>query len=178
VESDTNHVFDLVYHNRGQLTPDGTPFKPDDRPGYSYLRDTASQVCTSPVRLRFNLSQGIQGWWTLAAGESTTLITGTGVGRHTEDRVPLVIARREGQATVYAWCVFLGQEGKGVQLQVEDVKPVEGAVPPRTSAAAVTVKTPSGSWLLVANPAGAPVLARGKFFPQRLGGSIELVPAP
>lgn len=168
IEADTNHVFDLVYHNRGQLTAQGTPFKPDGQAGYSYLRDTASQVSSSQVQLRFDLRQGKPVWWTLAGGESTTLITGTGVGKHTEDRVPLVIARREGKATTYAWCIYLGPTADGVQIQAEDLKSSEGAVRSRPSATAVTVKTPDAKWLLVVNPSGQPVLAREKLVDAKI----------
>ena len=104
--SEKPHVYDLAYHNHGRLVPPGTPpFQPPDKPGYSYLRDTRAEVTSGPIKLRFDMDGGKTALWALAGGEPTTLITGTGVGRHTEDRVPLVVARHEGKVSAYIWCL-------------------------------------------------------------------------
>jgi hypothetical protein len=104
--------------------------------------------------------------------EPTTMITGTGAGRHTEDRVPVVIARREGKATAYLWCVDLGTNEDRLELQSEEVK-LPDASPAQSSVAAVRVKTAYETHVIVANPDGKLV----KIGDQPFEGRIGLFPA-
>ena len=172
VQSEKPHVYDLAYHNHGRLVPpDAPPFQPPDKPGYSYLRDARAEVSSTPIKLRFDMGEGKTAWWALAGGEPTTLITGTGVGKHTEDRVPLAIARRQGQATAYIWCLCLGPSGDGLNLQSEAVKLPEGSRPGPGIAVGVRVKTASETKVLLANPSGKPVRIGG----QQVEGKIVLL---
>ena len=158
IESDGSHLYDVAYHNRGRLALSAAhTFEPPDKPGYSYLRDTRSETSASPLRLKFDLEQEKQVWWGLAGSEPTTIITGTGVGRHTEDRVPLVIARREGKATTFLWWLYLGGEGGRLELESVEVKGPDGSRPRASRVAAARMRTASGTHILLANPGGTPV---------------------
>ncbi len=173
IASERQHVYDLAYHSRGQFTalPEAAKFEAPERTGYSYLRDTRAKFTDAPVQIGFDLGQRKLAGWALAGGEQTTVITGTGVGKHTEDRVPLVIARRHAKATAYLWCVCLGEAGERLELQGEPVKMADGSQAEVSRAAAVRVKTSSGTCLLMANPAGELVEVAG----QRIEGKIALL---
>lgn len=163
VHSDQPRTLDLAYHNHGTLTApaDARPFTVPNKAGYSYLRETKSVTTTSGLALRFE-QKGQRVQWKMADGEPTTFITGTGVGQHTEDRVPLVIARRPAKETTYRWCLLLGSQTEGVELTSEPVTLSDLSAPTAATAVALKVKTPNGSHVLVANPAGEKVLVGGR----------------
>lgn len=155
VRADQPRLFDLAYHNYGRLAAPGQAVdKVSDRPGYSYLRHLRQLDTDQGLRLNFVVDEGRQVTWTMAAGPATIYFTGTGVGQHTEDRVPIVIARRRAQQTAYLWAVSLGSEAASVQLE-----PANQALrlEPSSSPAefgAVQVTSPEGRHLLVSNPNG------------------------
>jgi hypothetical protein len=93
----------------------------------------------------------------MAAGPNTTYFTGTGVGAHTEDRVPLVIARRKAQQTTFAWAVGLGLAPDELQIEAADKWVNLEAGSSNAEFGAVQVRTPTGRYLLVVNPAGVQV---------------------
>jgi hypothetical protein len=169
IKSEATHVYDLAYHNYGQFAaPDAPRFELPDKPGYSYLRDTRAKTSSSPFQLKFDMAQGSLTRWALAGGEQTTIITGTGVGRHTEDRVPLVIARREGRSTAYLWCVSIGPDGDRVDLEAEDVRLPDGSRAEQSQVAAVRISAGAERRVLVANPGGKPVLIDGQLVEGRI----------
>ena len=87
---------------------------------------------------------------------------GTGVGANTEDRVPMVIARRESASTAFAWAIGI-DAGKSAPI-VESV-PVfaRGASTPLPAheAAAAKVTMDGQPWLVIANPGGGQIEAGG-----------------
>lgn len=160
IRADKEHIFDLAYHNVGKILapPDAQPFAPPQKAGYSYLRDAKVWRGRTTSTVVFDIGDGKQTRWAMAGSEETTYIIGTGVGAHTEDRVPLVIARRKAKEATYLWCVTLGAETAQVTAE-----PVEGK-----DAAAVRVTTPTGVHVLIANPQGEKVVVGG----QRVDGKI------
>ncbi len=154
IRADKEHTFDLAYHNVGKVLapPDAQPIEPSKKAGYSYFRDAKSCTSSLGLQLAFDLDGGKQVRWTMAGGEQTTFLVGTGVGAHTEDRVPLVIARRKAKEATYLWCVTLGAETAQVTAE-----PVEGK-----DAAAVRVTTPTDVHVIVANPQGEKVVVGGQ----------------
>lgn len=172
IQSESAHLYDLAYHNRGQLAlAEGTPFQPADKPGYSYLRDMRAANSSGPVHLRFDLDDRKRIWWALAGGEPTTILTGTGVGKHTEDRVPLVIARREAMTTAYLWCLNLGSEGGQMDIQSVEVTLPDGSLANPGRVAAVRIKTGSEFRFILANPDSESVTVRN----QKVEGKIALL---
>jgi hypothetical protein len=53
----------------------------------------------------------------VAANEPTEVITATGPGKSTAERIPMSIFRRTAQATTYVWAVSL--DGSPVKLDVD-----------------------------------------------------------
>jgi hypothetical protein len=163
IRADKEHTFDLAYHNVGKVTtpPDAQPVEPAKKAGYSYFRDAKSRTSSLGCQLTFDLDGGKQVRWAMAGGEPTTFIVGTGVGAHTEDRVPLVIARRQAIEAVYLWAVTLGAPAEMAQVTAEPVG-LAGTPAPTSSVAAVRVTTPTGVHVLVANPQGEKVVIGGQ----------------
>lgn len=162
VQSKASHTYDLAYHNIGRFAavPPGTPCSVPDKPGYSYLRDARSQRSEASLRLVLDAG-GERVGWMMAGGDPTTFITATGVGQHTEDRVPMVLARRTAADTCYVWCVNLGDSGT-VQLEPEPVQRADGTSLPMADAAAVRILTAHGTWRLLANPTGSEIRLGGE----------------
>ncbi len=155
VESGAKHVYDIAYHNSGRLAvPETGSFKVPEKPGYSYLRDARANVSSSQMQLKFDVDEGKPVRWAMAGNEQTTFITGTGVGKHTEDRVPLVIARREANSTAYLWCVYLGPDRERLDLQSQEVRLPDNSRPKESSVAALRVSAGSETYIIIANPAG------------------------
>jgi oligo-alginate lyase len=172
VQCDQPHTLDLAFHHFGRLTaPAGAePFKPPQKPGYSYLRDTRALSTDKDLRLSFDGS-GKQAGWVMTGGEPTTFITGTGVGQHTEDRVPLVLARRTTKETAWLWSLSLDPSDPP-QVVPEPVQQA-GAQVPAGTAAAVRVRTRSGAQILVANTGSAPLSVAG----ASVNGRVALLQA-
>jgi oligo-alginate lyase len=169
IQSDGTHVYDLAYHNFGRFAAsEGARFELPDKPGYSFLRDTRATTTSSLSHLAFKTTEGGLTQWALAGGESSTIITGTGVGRHTEDRVPLVIVRRERKSTAYVWSVTLGPDSGRADLEAEPVKFADGSPVEQTRVAAVRVNAGLVKRVLVANPSGKPVLIDGRQVEARI----------
>lgn len=155
-KSGKEHTYDFAYHNIGKITaPAGAqPFTSPQKPGYSYLRDTKAMPATTGMALAFDTGKGKPVHWSAAGGKPTTYITGTGVGAHTEDRVPLVISRFTGKDAVLRWAVATDAP---VTVTVEPVK-AEGAVFfSETEVAAVRAATGDTQYILLVNPSGLSV---------------------
>lgn len=173
LQSNEPHTYDLAYHSRGRVSAlsDATGFELPNKLGYSYLRDTKAVVTYSAAQLQFDLGSERHSRWICAGGELTTVITGTGVGSHTEDRVPLIIARRQCRATTYLWCISLDGSDQPLELQPQAVSLSGGSRPEPASVAAVRVKTSLGVRILVANPTGKTAV----FGPWQVQGRIALL---
>lgn len=148
------HTLDVAYHNIGKLAApaDAQPFELSKKAGYSYLRD-AKTVSALPEGLLFDMGDGKQARFAIAPEAAGSPIVGTGVGAHTEDRVPLVIMRKKGKEAVFLWAVMLGQPAEKATLAAEATNAAD--------AAAVKVTMPQGAHILVANPAGGKVAVAG-----------------
>ena len=57
---------------------------------------------------------------TLAGNEPTEVVTGYGIWKTTQDKVPMVVQRRHAKRTAYVWAVSL--DGGAVNLQVRGVE--------------------------------------------------------
>jgi hypothetical protein len=187
VDADREHVFDLAYHNAGKVTaPAGAqPFTPPDKPGYSYLRDVRRVDSADGLQLIFETDPKLTTRWTMAGGVPTTFLVGTGVGAHTEDRVPIVIARRNAKSTALAWALQIGNAGTTARVSAEPVElpageKASGLIPP----GAVRVVQGDEAFVLLANPAAARVSVGGNTTDARLalwtgkqGGTLKLAHA-
>lgn len=170
VRADKEHLFDLAYHNVGKLAaPRGAePFDLPDKLGYMYLRDAKKLDSTSSLQLTFEGGRDGQVRWLMASGEPTTFILGTGVGAHTEDRVPLVIARRKAKQTAFAWGLSLGAKSVALKWSAERVIPADVHAANTANCVIVDILTESSRHLLLANPAGGKVTFAGQVVEGRI----------
>jgi hypothetical protein len=105
IQADRPHTFDLALHVNGKWrTPvSGAPPVLSSKDGYQHLRDAAARQTTDGVSLAVD-AQIVR----LAGSDPTEVITATGVGKSTEDRIPMAIFRRVAQKTTYVWAISTG----------------------------------------------------------------------
>jgi hypothetical protein len=171
VDADREHTFDLAFHSPGKVKPPAgaQPFTTPDKPGYSYLRDLRALDSAAGLQLNFESNTKLTTQWTMAGGEPTTFLVGTGVGAHTEDRVPLVVARRKAKSTALRWALQIGNADKSAQVNAEPVVlPFSETSPALTSPGAVRVVRGDEVFVLLANPSGARVAVAGTTTEARL----------
>ena len=118
VQADKRHTFDLACHYTGRWAKPAGGEKPGlpSKDGYQHLRDVSILRSSDGATLRLEGSGGGQGAIVLAGNEATQIITATGIGKSTEDRIPVAIFRRVALQATYAWAVAL--DGAPVQLKV------------------------------------------------------------
>ncbi len=111
VTADQSHTFDLTTHYVGawKNLPAGEPLTLPTKEGYQHLRDAT--VRHSNVNLTSDAGANV-----LASNEATDVITATGVGKSTADRIPMSIFRRRGREATFVWAVSL--DGSPVKLDV------------------------------------------------------------
>lgn len=182
IRASQEHTFDLAYHNLGKFAAPSAaqPFPVSTQPGYTYFRDGRSLTTENGLELNFDLGVRHEARWTMAGGQPTTFITATGVGAHTEDRVPLVIARSHGKEMIRFWCVTLGEPAEAVKLTEEKIT-TSSSLTNGAHAAAVRIQRSGITHLLVANSAGESVSVAGQQFNARIahlqasdGGEFKL----
>jgi len=137
VNCESERLLDVVYHNRGtwDSLPDGAEWIPPDTPGYSYLRDATAREISDGIDMFIDAGDGARRSISLAASEPTLVITATGLEKHAEDRVPMVIFRRKAKETAFVWCV--GLNGQKIELELLPV-------PDPATAVSVQVGTDDG----------------------------------
>lgn len=115
---DEPRLLDIAYHHRGSWTalPGGTRWIPPDKDGYRYLQNASARTATG-ITLRADVHGGFETSIVLAPGPETQVITATGMGDHTEDRVPVVVFRRRAKETVFVWAISL--LGQALELRSE-----------------------------------------------------------
>jgi hypothetical protein len=144
IHADAEHTLDLAVHVSGAWTdvPAGKPWPAPQVPGYRVLEDLQTRPAGELVA-RAELAPNHHTCITLAGNESSEIITGTGVGETTKDRVPIAIFRRHAKSTTYVWAIAL--DGTAQKLDSKPL-PNEG----------IEVRV-NGSVRIVANPNGDPL---------------------
>ena len=153
IRCDRERLLDMVYHNVGKwsMLPDGKVWAPPDKPGYKYLLDTTMREIEGKTDLFVRAGKNLQTAITLAVDEPTQVITATGVGRNTADRVPMAIFRRRAKEAAFVWCVAL--DGKAERLEPLTVRDSDGNSPSAEVAVAIQMDAAGGQKrILVANP--------------------------
>ena len=107
VTADKPHTFDLANHYAGAWA--GLPVGEPVKVAYPHVDDATRRATTSVRTDKVAVF--------LAANEPTELITATGPGKSTAERIPMTIFRRSGQSTTYVWAVSL--DGSAVKLEAE-----------------------------------------------------------
>jgi hypothetical protein len=175
VSAEREHTLDFAYYNHGQLTPpaEAQPFTPPQKPGYSYWRDARSLTRDTGLRLQWDLGNGQRLHWVAApAGKPATYITATGVGAHTEDRVPVVVTRLQARQAALAWAVGVNTPTAPAVEQVPVTLP-NGEAAPSPLAMAARLREGPRAWVVVVNASSAPVEVLGQTVPARLAVYVE-----
>jgi hypothetical protein len=117
VTADKPHSLDLAFHVNGKWTRPVSGPAPalPSKEGYQHFRDVADSKTTDGITLAVG-NTAVR----LASQEPTEVITGTGVGKSTEDRIPLAIFRRVAQKTTYVWAVALDGTTPALDYQESD----------------------------------------------------------
>jgi oligo-alginate lyase len=152
IEAEAPHTFDLAYHQVGKWEnlPAGQPWSSKAGDGYKYF--TGANARPSDTNL-LALKTTVKGDWQpaiiLDEGDATEILTGYGIWKTTEDKVPMVVQRRHAQRTTYIWAVSL--DGGAVNLQARSVE--SGGKPlDQSQAVMVTASRDSKKWSLLVNP--------------------------
>ena len=160
VQAGKPRTFDLAYHQAGawKNLPAGQPWSAPAVAGYRHFTDTTVRANTATgLTLETDSAEVGPAAITLAGSEATEVITGYGILRTTEDRVPMLLQRRRAQATAFVWAVAL--DGSAVTLRAAAVKDAAGQ--PLSTAEAVLVSVESGGQRrsLLVNPQQKSVVA-------------------
>ena len=121
----SEHTFDWLYHNKGESAVCNLPMrdiKPGNIPeGYSYLRDISAYkaITDQPVVVNFTGEKSRLSF-TMAEHPGDEIFTATGPHKSVEDRVPMVIVRRKGNAVRFA--ALLVPEGNGGKSIVKNLR--------------------------------------------------------
>jgi len=170
VAAEREHTLDFAYYNHGKLThpPNAQPFTPSQKPGYSHLRDCQSVVRADGLQLQWDIGTPPPLHWVGApAGGPVTYITGTGVGAHTEDRVPMVITRLpQARSAALVWAVSVN----GTAPAVERVAVLDSNAQPMPGekATAARLRVGNSGYLVVVNSTGTPAQIAGQKTNARL----------
>lgn len=152
VQCEGERLLDVALHLQGswQDLPDGAKWQPPSTRGYSYLREATIHPVQETITLQIRQYQNNILAVTLASDASFELITALGVGKHSEDRVPMLLWRRRSNTLRAVWALHL--KGKHMQARVSSPAPGgEGAF-------AVQMTLPDGrKRLLALNPQGKPI---------------------
>lgn len=152
IQADKDHIYDIAYHQSGKWIdlPSGSAWNPPDKPGYRYLEDATIRKADKNTSLEVAVAPDYKTRISTDSESNIELITATGVGANVEDRVPVVIFRKQGKDTSLAWCVSL--DGKAAHIERLSVRDA-GGIDQSPNATAIMVMDASGSkHYLLANP--------------------------
>lgn len=152
VRCETERLCDIALHLQGswQELPDGAKWQPPATRGYSYLSEAAIRPVEKAIALQVRQSQNNTLAATVASDAPYELITALGVGKHSEDRVPVLLLRRKDKTLRAVWALYL----KGKRVQAELLPPVADG----DGAFVAQITLPDGrKRLLALNPQGTSV---------------------
>jgi hypothetical protein len=138
VQSDAPHTLDIAWHHKGAWDepPAGKPWELPDVDGYKHLKDVTIRAANPGASLAINVTHDWKSRIILGGNEPTQVITGTGIGANTNDRVPVVIFRRQAKNSCFVWAVSI--DGSDVSI---DAKSDSNAMQ-----STVLVKTKDQTW--------------------------------
>ena len=153
IDANAPHTFDLAYHQIGtwESLPAGKPWSSAAGSGYKYFSDTsAHEIDRGGLSLKTKISDNWAPAISLAETGPTEVITGYGIWRTTEDKVPMLLQRRHAQRTAFVWAISL--DGEPVKLQIKSLSETGGQTLSESQAVQVQVTSGDRNWLLLANP--------------------------
>jgi hypothetical protein len=153
VTADKTRTLDLVYHQNGdwQKLPAGESWTAPSGVGYKHFSDTNKRTAgVSGLTLRTRIANDWRSTLTLAGGEPTEIITGYGILKTTEDRVPMLVQRCRARFAAFVWAISL--DATPVTLRAQTVSDANRATLPKSEAVLVQVNNSNQRWSLLANP--------------------------
>lgn len=153
VQCEQEHTkIDIALHLQGEWgkLPTGSAWQPPNLRGYKYLKDVTIRRVEASTSAIVHPDAQSRLAVTVATPVPAELIAATGVGKHSEHRVPMLLLRRKGDKSQVIWCLNL----KGEPLQVE-VLPAPSEHP-ETLIAQITLPSRRRK-LLALNPSGSPI---------------------
>src|ERR1043166_60246 len=162
-EADAPHTLDLAYHSIGIWDIPGSSqvahaWNPPEEPGYKHISGAQTQtISNGGIESKMKREDDWHAATTNAAGEPTEIITGYGILKTTEDRVPILVQRRHSQSTAFVWAISL--DGAPGELRVSQAKDRSGKLLPLAATAAIQARAGTRQWSLLCNPNRLPVVA-------------------
>ncbi len=150
--ADKPHTFDLATHCNGawQTPPPGAAFSLPAQNGYQHLKSATLCRTNAALAQTFSLAPDWRGVVALAGGEPTEVITATGVGKSTADRIPMTIFRRTTAQTTFVWAIALD----GTMPALQAVLPQNPRLDPTVG---IRISSGTSSWQLAINTTKATV---------------------
>lgn len=152
VQCEKEHTIDIALHLQAEWAslPTGSAWHPPNLRGYKYLKDATIRRIDTSTSATVRRSAQSRLAVTVATLVPAELIAATGVGKHSEHRVPVLLLRQKGNGSQAVWCLNL----KGEPLQVEVLPAL--AEHPDVLIAQITLPH-RRKRQLVLNPAGSPL---------------------
>ncbi len=146
LSADKPHTFDLATHCNGQWLqpPPGGVFMLPAQNGYQHLKNATLCRTNAAFAQTFSLAPDWRGTLTLAGGVPTEIITATGVGKSTADRIPMTIFRRTAAQTTFVWALALDGTAPTLQAVLPQIPRLDPTISIRVTSAA-------GAWQLAVN---------------------------
>jgi hypothetical protein len=109
VQCDSPRTLDIAWHHKGKWgrLPEGKPWDAPKASGYTYFDHPSQRTTASGIVLPINVESDFKSLMVLAGGDETQVITGTGIGSSTADRVPMVLFRRKAKQTTFVWAISI-----------------------------------------------------------------------
>ena len=152
IEANAPHTFDLAYHQVGtwEDLPKWQAWSSKKGDGYKYFTDAnARNVDGGQLSLTTKVGENWNPRITLTETSPTEVVTGYGIWKTTEDKVPMLVQRRQAQRTTYVWAVSL--DGAAVNLQARGVE-ADGKTLDQSESVMVTAGRDSKKWSILVNP--------------------------
>jgi len=140
VQADKEQLLDVACHLNGawEDLPAGEKFEPPNASAYRYLQGTTQRTLTAGMSLKCRGADKNLRLIVLAGDTPTDIITGTGIGKDTSDRVPVVLFRRRAPQSTFVWGLSLDGTPVTLTAKADD----------KAQTADVQVTAGAGSWHL------------------------------
>jgi len=159
--------FDIVYHQMGSWItnqsrlPPGKSWAPPASPGYNHFQNAIARTLAKgeTITMPTQVSEGYSPALTLTAVDAPLeIISGFGILKTTEDRIPLLVQRQQGRTAVCVWAVSI--DGSPVILKVSNLADLEGRPIAATDGLLVHARAESRDWWVIVNPEQKALVAK------------------
>lgn len=156
IQCDKEQLLDIAYHNRGEWDkiPEGKAWTPPAKPGYEYFQDATIREANNEIDLFLRMKGDQKVAISLLVDKPTQVITATGVGNHTADRVPMVVFRQNAKETVFVWSIALNEADVKIS-HLPDYDWGDETPKPEIATAIQIEAKDNRKWVIASNPSKA-----------------------